>query len=627
MTRDEFEALVKSLEAARNKRPKVFLWNTVFLVAGAYAYLLLALLLSIGLLGLFIALIVFKPNAATIKLGIIAICLFGGLALAIVKGLWVRLQPPEGMRLRPDDAPALFAVLEELRQKLDCAPFHEVLLVPEHNAAVVQVPRLGIFGWHKNYLLIGLPLLQGLSVEEFKAVLAHEFAHSSRGHGRFGNWLYRLRLSWERIVHEVANQQNSGSIVLTAFLKFFWPRFNGRAFVLSRANEYEADDAARRLTSAEHAANALLRVSVNDRFLDEKFWPRLYETANTQPLPPGNVFGAAAMGLRGSTQEQESSKWVQQAFLLETNTADTHPALKDRLKALGVGELRAEDLPTVEQCAGEALFGKRLADFTEQLSAKWTEQVNEVWKNRHHEAAKLTKELEKLQCEEGDAAGLWKKALAVLELKGDDGAAEFVDKVLAADPNHVEATFVKGRRLLTKDDASGLNLVERALREDVLLTRAGCEILYGYYKRTGQRSELKRIEERFESFQQMEAQAQHERATVTAQDSFMAAELEEVNIALLRTIMEKEPDIESAAVVKKMVHVFPKHPCYIVALKIKVPIWKPRSSEANQKVVNRVVEQTQLPGPFLVFIVEKELASAGKKVFAVPGSEFYTRAE
>src|SRR5688500_2680353 len=144
MTREEFESLVKSLEAARNKRPRIFIWNTVLLVAGAYGYLLITLLLSLGLVGLFIALMIYKPNAATFKFGALAICVCGGLALAIIKGLWVRLDPPEGMKLLPADAPALFAMLEEIRQKLDCAPFHEVLLVPEHNAAVVQIPRLGI---------------------------------------------------------------------------------------------------------------------------------------------------------------------------------------------------------------------------------------------------------------------------------------------------------------------------------------------------------------------------------------------------------------------------------------------------------------------------------------------------
>lgn len=625
MTRDEFEALVRSLEAERGKRPTLFLWNTILLVVGAYAYLLVTFMISAALLLMVVALMVFKPNAGTIKLGIFGVLLFGGLALAIVKGLWVRLEPPQGLPLQQEDAPAFFALLEELRQKLNCAPFHEVLLVPEHNAAVVQIPRLGILGWHKNYLLIGLPLLQGLAPEELKAVLAHEFAHSSRGHGRFGNWLYRLRQSWERVVYELSRQQNRGTAVLTGFLKFFWPRFNGRAFVLSRANEYEADDWARRLTSARAAANALVRVSVNDRFLDEKFWPVLFEKANTEPAPPRDVFGAAAMGLRASTREQEADKWVQQAFLLETNSADTHPALKDRLKALGVGNLTAEELPALERSAGEELFGAKLAEFTQQLSANWSERILAVWTDRHAQASRIVTELEALKCDDSDAAGLWKKAEALLELKGDDGAMEIVDKVLAADPAHVPATFVKGRRLLAKDDATGVEFIERAMREDEFLTEPGLRILYSYYARIGQREKLKEIEKAFEGFQEKHALAQQERATVTVKDSFVPAELTEQHVAQLGQIFSKEPDIESAAVARKVVQWLPKQPAFVVALKIKVAFWKVRGSDANQLIVNRVVEQIQLPGQFMVFIVEKELAKAGKKVFEVPGAVIYRR--
>jgi len=95
------------------------------------------------------------------------------------------------------EVPELFAMLRGLEDELGAPRFHEVLLVGDNNAAVVQLPRLGVFGWYKNYLLLGLPLMQGLGPEEFKSVLAHELGHLSGGHGRFGNWLYRMRRSWE----------------------------------------------------------------------------------------------------------------------------------------------------------------------------------------------------------------------------------------------------------------------------------------------------------------------------------------------------------------------------------------------------------------------------------------------
>ena len=44
----------------------------------------------------------------------------------------------------------------------------------------LQLPRLGIFGWYRNYLIIGMPLMKSLTCEQFKAVLAHEFGHLAK---------------------------------------------------------------------------------------------------------------------------------------------------------------------------------------------------------------------------------------------------------------------------------------------------------------------------------------------------------------------------------------------------------------------------------------------------------------
>lgn len=46
------------------------------------------------------------------------------------------------------------------------------------------------WGMMKNYLIIGLPLMQSLSTEQLTSVLAHEFGHLSKNHARAANWIY-----------------------------------------------------------------------------------------------------------------------------------------------------------------------------------------------------------------------------------------------------------------------------------------------------------------------------------------------------------------------------------------------------------------------------------------------------
>jgi Zn-dependent protease with chaperone function len=110
-----------------------------------------------------------------------------------VSSLRVRLKTPEGFPLKHEDAWNLRSLADELTWKLHGPRIHEILISNNYNAGVSQVPRLGIFGWQKDYLIVGLSLVCALTPEEFRGILAYEFGHLSGNHGRFSVWLYRVR--------------------------------------------------------------------------------------------------------------------------------------------------------------------------------------------------------------------------------------------------------------------------------------------------------------------------------------------------------------------------------------------------------------------------------------------------
>ena len=633
MKREDFDVLIRRLEGVSQKNPQRYFARVVGLVLLAYGYLGLVLFGTLALSVATVAMVVFLPNALTIKLGLVGLVLFGGLFWAIARGLWIRMEPPTGLAVTREQSPKLLALLDELRAALDCQPFHKVLLVGDHNAAVVQIPRLGLFGWHQNYLLLGLPLMQSLAPEEFKAVLAHEFAHSSRGHGRFGNWIYRVRRSWDRIFEQMARQGSGGGVVLTKFLNWFWPVFNAHAFVLSRANEYEADACSVRLAGADAAANALMRLPVDGEFLSEKFWPNLYTRANQEKEPPANALVALSQALKSGPSAEDSSRWMRQAFLIETNNSDTHPCLKDRLRAMnrlpaGVerGEFPAERPPAPAMSAAEFFLESQAEKFAQQMSEDWRKAMAPLWAERHEQAKKLATELAELEKPSDAPPGaeeLWQRALKLIELHGDEAALPVIEQVLALDAQHAGANFVRGRMHLEQDDARGVQFIETAMASDPTLTQNGCGLLYGHFNRTGQRDKLWPLEERMDRFQEEAAKAQHERSQITASDTFIGHELIPPQIAELRKLFETEAEITSVAVARKLVRIFPKLPCFVIALRIKVSWWKPRSSGASQELVSRIVERVQLPGHFLVFVDEGNLKSMAKKAFAVPGAVVY----
>jgi Zn-dependent protease with chaperone function len=633
MTREEFDAFVQKLEHVARENPRLYRARIIGLVAFAFAYLGLILFGSLALCVAMVAMVIYVP--ATIKLAIVGLIAFGGIFVAVLRGLWVKLEAPKGEPVTAAQAPKLFALLDELRAALDCKPFHQVFIIGDVNAGVVQIPRLGILGWHKNYLVIGLPLMQILGPDEFKAVLAHEFMHSSRGHGRFGNWLYRVRRTWDQVFQQMIKQRSRFGFALFKFLNWFWPVFNGHAFVLARANEYEADACSVRLAGADAAARALTRIRVDGALLGEKFWPGIFTRANQEKEPPADVVQALDAALKAGPPAEDAARWLRQAFLIETNNVDTHPCLKDRLRAIGRlpaeiehGQLPATPPPAPSQNAAEIFLGDYARVVAQKMSADWQKSVAKQWQTRYEQSQRLANELAALETPAGappTAAQIWAKAQKLVELHGDDAAVATLEQIISLEPKHAGANFVLGRHFLQADDARGVDFIETAIAADPALAQNGCNLLYAHFNRTGQRDKLRPLEHRFDEFQKMSVLAQQERVNIRAADTFITHGLTEAEIAELRKVFGAEPEIGTAAVARKKVQYFTSNPCFAIALKVKVPWWKPRSSAASKQLVHRVLKQVRLPGRFLVFTSEKNLRGLGTKVFAVPGAVIYER--
>ena len=71
-----------------------------------------------------------------------------------------------------DEAPGLYALLEELRLAVDAPEIEEIYLVQDCNAGVLIVPRIALTPYGRSYLIVGLPLLMGLSTGELRTILS-----------------------------------------------------------------------------------------------------------------------------------------------------------------------------------------------------------------------------------------------------------------------------------------------------------------------------------------------------------------------------------------------------------------------------------------------------------------------
>ena len=268
------------------------------------------------------------------------------LALPLPFAGWAMLRLPfaarppgaeDGIRLQAEDAPALFHEIEQMRVRLGAPALDAVYLNSEFNASIRQHRRL--LGRTRNVLSLGQPLLEMLSAESCRAILAHECAHIAGSHGRYASRVYFARLQWQEAARQLERRKGLSTGPLRLFMNWHVPRFLAASLDFARECEYEADAQSAQACGAAAAASALLAVSLHGRALRE-YWPDVYAQASDAqpPSPHGRL--AAGAELAYPRDEAEAQAWLHQALCLPTADHDTHPSLSDRLAALDAADPR-----------------------------------------------------------------------------------------------------------------------------------------------------------------------------------------------------------------------------------------------------------------------------------------------
>ena len=226
---------------------------------------------------------------------------------AVLQAFYVKAEPPDGQALSRADAPELFEMIEEVRHEVRGPQVHDVVLDRDLNAGIVQNPQAGGLLGSRNYLVIGLPCLAALSADEFRAVVAHELGHLSRKHGGFGTFVYRVYMRWTQLLASLEERKSRLAGPARLFARWYTPTFDAHALPLMRARELEADDAAAAVSGQPASATALVSLRIAARWLDESYWPTLYERVLDEPEPPRTAFAPMTQAIAEARQAPVSS--------------------------------------------------------------------------------------------------------------------------------------------------------------------------------------------------------------------------------------------------------------------------------------------------------------------------------
>jgi len=225
--------------------------------------------------------------------------------------------------------PELVALVRRVAREMGTEPPGHILLVPEVNAFVLQTGGLLGLRPGQRVMAIGLPLMEALTVDQLRGVVAHELGHYAGGDTRLGGLTYRAGASIGRTI------ENLGDTWLGRLFAAYGRRYMVISQRVRRRQELTADAAAVRLAGRENHMTALRRIEVTSYALDH-FVRRYLAPLWQRGCDAENAFDGYRALLADPTRQEELASLEVAAQEHTTSRYDSHPALAERLAHAGL---------------------------------------------------------------------------------------------------------------------------------------------------------------------------------------------------------------------------------------------------------------------------------------------------
>jgi len=263
---------------AANAITAIILFILVYLLLIVGAILLTLLLGSIG-----IAVILLKPSFITLAIGVGLASVGAFILFFLFKFLFSKYKVDNSnkIELKASDEPVLFNFINSIADEVGTQKPKRIFLSSDVNAAVFYNSSFwSMFLPVRKNLVIGLGLMQGVTKQEFKGIIAHEFGHFSQKSMKVGSYIYQVN----RVIYNLLFENNAlGNAMekwteISSYFKFFvqiavkiiqgiqfilhkmYAFVNLKYLALSREMEFHADEVAANIAGTNNFRSGLLRL-------------------------------------------------------------------------------------------------------------------------------------------------------------------------------------------------------------------------------------------------------------------------------------------------------------------------------------------------------------------------------
>jgi Zn-dependent protease with chaperone function len=301
----------------------------------------------------------------------------GGGMGAVLKAMFARTGSGNfGLRKTRTDCPRLYQAVEEVARRVDTEPVDEIYLSPGAEFSVYQEGRgpFGVFGGRKHVLTLGLCVMNFLSVSEFKAILAHEYAHFSHADTFWNRFLFQVTLSLRTALREMA--RTGGWVTwVNPFYWFFWLYSKSYSLLsagFSRSREFLADRMACALYGAEVFARGLMKVCTDGTHFEMTVYTNIARLLKHKKAYVNMYLAFRQFRDQGMTEEER--RGLHRKLLDDKPSLfASHPTIQERLTAARQlpRAQRTEDASSLQLFEKPEAVEQELTDFLTEVVARY----------------------------------------------------------------------------------------------------------------------------------------------------------------------------------------------------------------------------------------------------------------
>jgi Zn-dependent protease with chaperone function len=301
--------------------------------------------------------------------------------IAAVALLWSLVPPRDktvapGLRLEAHDHPRLFAEIQGVAKALDESMPEEVYLTASVDAFVTQWG--GTFGYKScRVMALGLPLMQVLTLSQFRPVLAHEFGHHYSDDARLVPWVHRSRAAIVRNLRSLAKRSPvipsvmrapMGKLLLSLIIRLllgYWRVFLKATQLVSRRQQYRADEIACHIAGSQAFIDGL-RATDAAELAFPAFWDQELVSALQHGCLPPVCEGFSRFLATPKVAKAIEANLERELRQPRPSPFDEHPPMRDRIAAtqrLPCGSPSEKDCPATTLIGDLAITEMRLLEF------------------------------------------------------------------------------------------------------------------------------------------------------------------------------------------------------------------------------------------------------------------------